>query len=294
MKQLIKSDLTIFGTLLNFFLRISPNIAFKLSLKLVSIISKRKLSPEDKVLYSLAYETRVQFEGQTVKGHVWGEGPVILLVHGWRSNAASWRTYIPKLVDLGYQVVAFDAPGHGVNSNLHFDIVKYLKFIELVIAETNNLHTVLGHSIGGTASFFGLLHNQNRSCQKLIMVCPYGSLEGLAIEMANVLKLNKRFVEMFDKWVLENLNEQLDYFRIHDHVNSIKSLELEIIHSADDPIIPISSSIKIRGCSNNVMLLETQNSGHSKSHPEIYKKVMQILSSSIYESKAITQYSKAG
>jgi pimeloyl-ACP methyl ester carboxylesterase len=44
----------------------------------------------------------------------WGsEGPSALLLHGITSNARTWWRVAPRLVELGYRVVAFDMPGHG-------------------------------------------------------------------------------------------------------------------------------------------------------------------------------------
>ena len=49
----------------------------------------------------------------------WGEGPTVLLVHGWNGAAAQLAGYVQPLVDAGYHVVAFDQPGHGHSSGTH-------------------------------------------------------------------------------------------------------------------------------------------------------------------------------
>ena len=42
-----------------------------------------------------------------------GEGPLIVLVHGWPESWFSWRHQIPALVDAGYRVAAPDVRGYG-------------------------------------------------------------------------------------------------------------------------------------------------------------------------------------
>jgi len=42
-----------------------------------------------------------------------GEGPVVLLVHGWPDSKEVWRFQIPSLVDAGYRVIAPDLRGFG-------------------------------------------------------------------------------------------------------------------------------------------------------------------------------------
>jgi pimeloyl-ACP methyl ester carboxylesterase len=42
-----------------------------------------------------------------------GEGPLIVLVHGWPESWFSWRHQIPALVGAGYRVAALDVRGYG-------------------------------------------------------------------------------------------------------------------------------------------------------------------------------------
>ena len=42
-----------------------------------------------------------------------GEGPLIVLVHGWPESWFSWRHQIPALVGAGYRVAAPDVRGYG-------------------------------------------------------------------------------------------------------------------------------------------------------------------------------------
>jgi len=44
-----------------------------------------------------------------------GDGPVVLLLHGWPDSADLWRLQIPPLVDAGFRVVAPDLRGFGAS-----------------------------------------------------------------------------------------------------------------------------------------------------------------------------------
>ena len=43
----------------------------------------------------------------------WGEGPLVLLCHGWPELAHSWRYQLPALAQAGYHAVAPDMRGYG-------------------------------------------------------------------------------------------------------------------------------------------------------------------------------------
>src|SRR3954471_12912224 len=49
----------------------------------------------------------------TVAAWKWGQGPTVLLVHGWEGRGSQLGSFVEPLVAAGLSVVAFDAPGHG-------------------------------------------------------------------------------------------------------------------------------------------------------------------------------------
>lgn len=51
--------------------------------------------------------------GGEVTAEVWGDGPVVYLVHGWGGWRGQLGAFVSPLVAAGRRVVAIDAPGHG-------------------------------------------------------------------------------------------------------------------------------------------------------------------------------------
>ena len=43
----------------------------------------------------------------------WGDGPAVVLIHGWPLNADSWDDQALALADAGYRVIAYDRRGFG-------------------------------------------------------------------------------------------------------------------------------------------------------------------------------------
>lgn len=55
----------------------------------------------------------IQVNGVTLHVVDQGNGPVVLLIHGWPDSSYVWRHQIPALVNAGYRVIAPDLRGFG-------------------------------------------------------------------------------------------------------------------------------------------------------------------------------------
>jgi pimeloyl-ACP methyl ester carboxylesterase len=59
---------------------------------------------------------RIEHNGISLKVVVDGEGPAVLLLHGFPDSSRLWRYQIPALVQAGYRVIAPDLRGFGESS----------------------------------------------------------------------------------------------------------------------------------------------------------------------------------
>jgi epoxide hydrolase A/B len=87
-----------------------------------------------------------------------GEGPLVLLCHGWPELSYSWRHQIPALAQAGYHVVAPDMRGFGktsapaeINAYSIFDTVGDM--VALVSALGEKQATIIGHDWGAPVAW---------------------------------------------------------------------------------------------------------------------------------------------
>ena len=87
-----------------------------------------------------------------------GEGPDLVLLHGWGLNSACWQGIIP-LLSAHYRLHLIDLPGCGFSYNQHSDS-QSLAQISAALAAVAPAHAVwLGWSLGGLcASHFALAY----------------------------------------------------------------------------------------------------------------------------------------
>lgn len=102
----------------------------------------------------------------------WGSGEsTIVLLHGITSSARTWWRVAPAIANLGYQVVAFDMPGHGESTLIgSHDIPSIAAHMVAACQQLQlNIHGLIGHSWGGATALVASAH---LSLQCMIVIDP--------------------------------------------------------------------------------------------------------------------------
>ena len=92
-----------------------------------------------------------------------GEGPLVVMLHGFPEFWFSWRKQIPALAKAGYRVIAPDLRGYGESSRPR-DVDAYkmtciVQDIAGLIVQNGGKCTLVGHDWGGIASWLlAMLH----------------------------------------------------------------------------------------------------------------------------------------
>ncbi len=80
---------------------------------------------------------------------VWGDGPLVVFVHGWSGRAAQMAPLALHVANLGFRSVAIDVTGHGDSPKRH---TRWDYFLRDIAALTRSLHeevyAYVGHSAG--------------------------------------------------------------------------------------------------------------------------------------------------
>jgi pimeloyl-ACP methyl ester carboxylesterase len=104
-----------------------------------------------------------------------GQGPVLLLLHGFMGEGNCWRS-LTQLLRPYYCCISMDMLGFGESSKpkIRYDIAKQVAFVRRFV-ETLNLGSVaiVGHSLGGwVASAYALAYENSVSA--LVLAAPAG------------------------------------------------------------------------------------------------------------------------
>ena len=108
----------------------------------------------------------------------WGEGPAVVLIHGWPLSADSWDDQALAIADAGYRVIAYDRRGFGRSEQPWegYDYDTLADDLAAVIDATEAEDAVLvGFSMGGgeVARFLTRHPGQARAAVLIGSVVPY-------------------------------------------------------------------------------------------------------------------------
>jgi pimeloyl-ACP methyl ester carboxylesterase len=122
---------------------------------------------------------RVSTNGIELVVHEGGEGPAIVLLHGFPELAYSWRYQIPALIAAGFRVIAPDQRGYGASDapedhrdysmrTLVADVVGVLDSFDVSVA------TVVGHDFGGMVAWNCAVYASERVSGVVSLCTPHG------------------------------------------------------------------------------------------------------------------------
>jgi len=82
----------------------------------------------------------------------WGDGPLVILVHGWNGSAAQLSPLAANLATRGFRCVAIDVTGHGASVGSRTGWRHFIDDIAALSAQLGGeVHAYVGHSAGGLA-----------------------------------------------------------------------------------------------------------------------------------------------
>ena len=200
---------------------------------------------------------------------------MVLLAHGWESNASRWAKLLPYLKKSGSTIIAIDAPAHGMSGGKEFTVLKYAAFID-VVAKKFKPQFLIGHSIGGQACLYYQSVYQNIDLQKIVVLGTPSDLEIIFNNYRNTFSLNSKIVNGFKEYCLKNFNFEVAQFSGNLFASKIKTKGM-VVHDLNDEIVLFEEGQKISSAWKDSVFVETKGLGHSMHDDALYKKVSQFL-----------------
>lgn len=223
---------------------------------------KYTLPPPEIESASLANRYVVNFEKKKIQVYEWGEGPVVLFVHGWMGRATQFRKFIPHYAEAGYKVIAFDATGHGKSEGKKSNPMEFAGVIRKLSDHYGGFLMIIGHSLGGVAVLHAI--NQGVKTDKVVMIsCPTIG-EDIISEFRKRLNASINCEQYFQKYILTKFGKPFEQLTASHAISFIEDIDLLIIHDEDDPEVSMRNPLAIIEKYPAARLVTTQNLGHTR------------------------------
>lgn len=179
-------QLKLFRLLFRLLDAISTSLAARLAVAVFYAPRKFPAAKWEKGGIAIGTKDTLQFDGERLDATVWpGEGPTVLLVHGWQGRRSQLVKIAIDLADKGYRVVTFDGPAHGSSAKKRTTLVEFSEAVESAAKRFGPLHAIVGHSFGAAA--VGIAMRKGVQAERAVLIsCPF-SLRHVVSGFANLL-----------------------------------------------------------------------------------------------------------
>ena len=265
-----------YGQLFNFMVLFSKRTTAIKAFKVFCTIRLGKVLPQQKQFLEQAKFERIPIANHEVQTYRWkGKGDMVLLMHGWESNAFRWRNLIKKLQEHDFDILAFDAPAHGNSSGKILHVPLYAEVARYILDTFKPKYTV-AHSVGGMTIHYVHYLYPVSSLEKIITIGAPAEFEQFMDHYQGLLKFNNKVRSAMN----HHLKEWFGYY-FHEFTsmrfaskNTKKGL---LFHDEDDKQVPIEASKKVQAHWKGSELVTTKGLGHSMHQENVNDKIVAFL-----------------
>ncbi len=226
---------------------------------------------------AMAQANRMSY-GESNVAWVWGNGPLVMFVHGWSGRAAQMAPLALHVANLGFRSVAIDVTGHGDSPKRH---TRWDYFLRDIAALSQSLqeevYAYVGHSAGALSMMAARalkgIHARRYAC-----ICapsfPFPPIDVIR------KKLNPKeaVLEHYRKYIAEQFEtnwEELQAGRSYADAGA----DLLLFYDETDRFVDHSEGDRIQALCPGARLVKTSAYSHQKilAAPELAQAVGEFL-----------------
>lgn len=262
--------------------KFSPQKAAASFLKLFFTPYLTHRKAERPAIFHKAEKLSFPFNGFTIRGFRWksqnANAKTILVCHGMNSCAYRFERYVQLLMQQHFNVLAFDAQGHGQSEGKFLNAALYSEIIIEIEKHYGPLNGIIAHSVGGMATSFAM-EKIDDPLKKVVLIAPATETTSQLDIFFRLLNLPLSYRMMVNEEIYRTRGLPPEWYSTARAVNNIKADTLWI-HDTDDLICPYSDTLKIQEAKlPNVKFITTSGLGHNKIYRDagIQKTIIDFL-----------------
>jgi pimeloyl-ACP methyl ester carboxylesterase len=271
-----------YKTKFKFLEKLSPQkaAASVLQLFFTPYITHRKA--ERPAVFHKAEKLFFTFNGNMVRGSKWTcnkqAAKTILICHGMNSCSYRFEKYVQLLLNNHFNVLAFDALGHGQSAGKYLNAVVYSEMIVQIENKYGPVDGIIAHSIAGMATTFAMERIKDEK-KKIILIAPAAETSSQVDIFFKMLHLSDSFRNFFNEEILRTRALPVSWY---SSIRAVKNFNAPVlwIHDTDDNICPYKDTLDLQKENlPHIKFITTNGLGHNKIHRDakVQKMVMDFL-----------------
>jgi pimeloyl-ACP methyl ester carboxylesterase len=191
----------------------------------------------------------------------WGQGPRVVLVHGWGGRGSQLGALVTPLMAHGFGVVTFDAPGHGASPGGRVTVPEMVTALRAVAAEHGPIAAVVAHSAGSVVVTRALAAGLTAAAA--VFLAPAADLLGPAVWFMDNLGFPRRVRDETCAWIERRVGLPWAAFDVPRLARRMM-VPLLVVHDRDDAEVPWQHGGAIADAWPGARLLTTGGLGHRR------------------------------
>lgn len=243
---------------------LSPALAGKKAAALFQRPQQRKLRAPERIFYAEQQSEIISYsEGEYHLFELGNpEGELVILVHGWNSNAGSMAGIGHRLAQLGRRVMLIDLPGHGLSVSPQTNIVRMSIALEhLLLSLKGTALSIVSHSMGSAVTSYAL-RNTGVSVEKLVFLTSPNTMKAVFEEYRDAIGLGAKAYSHLMSVVEAILDEEVETATVSNFLKESTYKNLLIIHDRTDRVIPFDYAVDIYAQTDRSRYLPLEQTGH--------------------------------
>ena len=219
--------------------------------------------------------------------------PTVLLVHGWAGRGSQLGAFVEPLLDRGFRVVSFDAPGHGEAGGARSALPELARAIERVVEHLGSVDAMICHSMGAAAATVALA--RGLSVERLIYLAPPDPPGEYLHRVADHLGFSPAVARMAQARIESRY--RLSFDAIHgSKLAPGLDTSLLVIHDELDREVPVHEGLRLAAAWPHAKTKTTRGLGHTRMlrAPEVVEAAVAFLASLAPHAKRHPRLSLSG
>lgn len=236
----------------------TPKEAFRL----FCLPPRMPLARREEEVIAKAVRVPIRHRGKQIASYLWGEGPLIVLAHGWGARAGTMTAFVDPLVEAGFSVLGQDHPGHGESEGDQCNALWVSECWDIQSEKHGTFHGAITHSFGSLG--INLFHSRGCPLNKAVQLAPFNEVVKRFYEFSAALDFTeveeRAFLAYCDAWFgtgrLQNIKGEL--------IAPLMTAEALVFHDEADQDIPASDGEALAAAWPGGVFVLTKGLGHRR------------------------------